>query len=69
MAKDQDFHWGKMASVGLEVAGGVALGLVVGGWIDRKLGCGPWGTLIGAACGLAGGMYLMIKEALRLNKD
>jgi F0F1-type ATP synthase assembly protein I len=62
-------NWGKMASVGLEIAVGVALGLVVGGWLDRRFGWKPWGTLIGAVLGLAGGMYLMIKEALRLNKD
>ena len=62
-------NWGQFLTVGFEVAAGVALGCFVGHWLDAKYGWGPWGTLVGAMLGLAAGMYLLIKEALRMNKD
>jgi F0F1-type ATP synthase assembly protein I len=69
MRNDKDTDWGKLASGGLEVAAGVGLGTVVGLWCDRKLGSSPWGLIIGLVLGCAGGMYLMIKDAMRANKD
>jgi F0F1-type ATP synthase assembly protein I len=70
MAKDQrEPGWGQFLGLGLQMAVGVGLGLFIGGWLERKYGWQPWGTTIGALLGLAGGMYLLIKEALRMNKD
>ncbi|HEV8606755.1 MAG TPA: AtpZ/AtpI family protein [Tepidisphaeraceae bacterium] len=69
MAKDQNTNWGSMAGMGLQMAVGVGLGLLVGGWLDRKYGWSPWGMTVGAMLGLAAGMYLLIKEAIRMNKD
>ncbi len=68
MARESS-EWGKVLTIGFEVAVGVALGYYVGHWLDGKYGWGPWGTLVGAMLGLAAGMYLLIKEALRMNKD
>ncbi|MDP9173703.1 MAG: AtpZ/AtpI family protein [Planctomycetota bacterium] len=65
----EDPNWGRLASVGLEVAVGVGVGVVVGSWFDRKYHHDPWGILTGAGLGLAGGLYLLIKETLRANKD
>jgi len=45
------------------------LGYFVGHWLDNRYGWYPWATLIGAMLGLAAGMYLLIKSALRMNKD
>jgi ATP synthase protein I len=66
---DQGPNWGKYLTSGVEVAVGVALGTVVGMYADRKFGSSPWGLLIGLLLGCAGGMYLLIKEALKMNKD
>jgi F0F1-type ATP synthase assembly protein I len=51
------------------MAVGVTLGYAVGWWLDRKFGWSPWGVTVGSLLGVAAGMYLLIKEALRMNKD
>ena len=67
--EDPNANWGKYLGVGLEIAVGVGLGYIVGNWLDKKYGWSPTGTLVGTMVGLAGGMYLLIKEALRMNAD
>jgi F0F1-type ATP synthase assembly protein I len=66
---DSNANWGKFLGLGLEMAVGVGLGYVIGNWLDRKFGWAPKGVLVGTMLGLAGGMYLLIKVALRLNAD
>jgi len=61
--------WGKLAAVGFEVAVGVGLGAVVGTWIDRKFASAPWGVLIGVLLGCCAGMYLLVKDTIRANKE
>ncbi len=67
--KDDDVNWGQLAGVGIQMAVGVVLGLIVGHWLENRYGWQPWGTLVGVMLGLAGGMYLLIKDAIRINKD
>jgi F0F1-type ATP synthase assembly protein I len=69
MPKQDDSKWPKFAAVGLEVAVGVGLGVLIGHWFDGKFHSDPWGILIGSGLGFASGMYLLIKEALKANKD
>jgi ATP synthase protein I len=69
MPKDDDVNWGRYLGIGLEVAVGVGLGIAVGGFLDRRYGWGPWGTLVCVMLGLSAGMYLLIKEGMRVNKD
>ena len=52
--------------VGLQIAAGVGLGLLVGWWLDGKLGTSPWCMLGGAMLGLASGMYLLITQAIHM---
>ena len=56
--------WIRHAGLGIEFAAAVAGFALVGYWIDRHYDCGPWGVLIGAALGLIGGMYNLIRESL-----
>ncbi len=69
MPKDDQTDWGHFMGLGLQMAIGVGLGLWVGSRLDRRYGWSPWGTLVCTMLGMAGGMYLMIKEAIRANKD
>jgi hypothetical protein len=66
---DQDTNWGNLAMVGIEVGIGVGLGYFVGRWLDNKYGWGSRGAITGAMLGLAGGLYLLIKQAIQANKD
>jgi F0F1-type ATP synthase assembly protein I len=69
MASGEDGDWGRNLGFGLQIGVGVTLGYFVGAWCDRRFGSAPWGLLIGVMLGLASGMYLLIKEAIRMNKD
>ena len=66
---DQEVNWGHFAGVGLQVAVGVVLGYLIGAWLDRRYGWGSRGAVIGSMIGLAGGLYLLIKDAIRINRD
>jgi hypothetical protein len=61
-------NWGRFAGIGLETGVGVTLGILVGQWLDKRYHW-HWATIIGAFLGLAGGLYLFIRDAIRMNKD
>jgi F0F1-type ATP synthase assembly protein I len=69
MAADDQGGWGKGLTYGFEVAVGCGLGAVVGAWWDKHHQSGPWGILIGLLIGCSAGMYLLIKDVSRMNKD
>jgi len=69
VAGQEDANWGRYLGVGLQMLAGVGLGVLVGNWLDRKYGWEPWGLLACTLLGLAAGMYLLIKDAIRMNKD
>jgi putative F0F1-ATPase subunit (Ca2+/Mg2+ transporter) len=54
-------------SLGFELVCAVAGFVLVGIWIDRHYGSGPWGTLICLFLGLIGGFYNLIRGAARLS--
>jgi F0F1-type ATP synthase assembly protein I len=43
--------------------------LLVGYWVDRKLGTSPTFTLIGLGVGTFGGFWTLFKTARQLTKD
>ena len=69
MPKPDDSNLGQYLGYGLQIGVGVALGAWVGNWLDQKYHWSPWGILVGASLGLASGMYMLIRDAMRMNKD
>jgi len=64
-----DSNWGRFLGIGFEIAVGAVLGYFVGDWVDRRFGWNNYGTLAGVMLGVAAGMYLLIRDAIRINKD
>ena len=58
-----------ISTLGLEFAVAIALGVAGGYFIDRKWRLFPWGTLLGVVAGFALGMYILIKEAKRMERE
>jgi len=61
MARQTEEYW-KYAQIGLELAVSVMLGFWAGYQLDKKLGTSPWLMLGGAAAGMGGGFYLVLRE-------
>ena len=57
-------RWTRHAGMGVEFAAAVAGFALLGYWIDAHYGTGPWGVLIGAALGLVGGTYNLIRQSM-----
>ncbi len=64
-----DSNWGLLIGLGSQVLVGTLLGFFVGRWVDKKFGSEPWGMLICTLVGVAAGMYSMIREGMRINRD
>lgn len=62
---DRDLGWARWASAGLEFGLCVVLFFLGGRWLDGNLGTDPWLTLTGSLLGVAAGMYLLIRTAVR----
>ena len=52
-----------------QLAGAVALGTLLGWWLDKKLGTGPWLLVAGALFGIGVGFYLFFKILMNLDKN
>lgn len=68
MPKDEP-NWNTLLGIGSQVLVGVAMGLGIGLWLDKRYGWSPWGVIIGTLVGLAAGMYSMIHEAMKVFRD
>jgi hypothetical protein len=53
--KEWGYYWA-LAQVGFEMVLPIGGGIVV----DHYLGCPPWGVVIGAVVGLAGGLFHLV---------
>jgi F0F1-type ATP synthase assembly protein I len=65
---DNNSNIGRGLAYGLEIAVGAGLGYFAGQWIDRRYRTEPWGMVVCVMLGLAAGMYLLIKDAIRDEK-
>ena len=61
--------WSRLSGIGFELAAAVGGFLFVGYLWDRHFGSRPWGTLTGAALGLIGGMYNLIRQTLNATRN
>lgn len=62
-------EWIRHSGIGIEFAAAVGGFAAVGYWIDRTYGSAPWGVIVGAALGLIGGMYNLVKASLKAFQD
>ncbi|MCP4660901.1 MAG: AtpZ/AtpI family protein [bacterium] len=64
--EDRRPGWYRHAGMGVELFGAVLGFTLVGIWIDRHFGTGPWAVVICVILGLIGGLYNLIRQSLRL---
>ncbi len=55
----------RLAGLGMELAGAVIGGSLLGYWLDRRLGTGPRWLVICASIGVVGGLYNLIRQAMQ----
>ncbi len=58
----------RMGGLGMEVAGAVVAGALLGLAFDRWRGTTPTGVLVGSVVGIVVGMWSLIRGALKLNR-
>lgn len=61
--------WVRLSGIGVELLAAIAGFTLIGYWLDRKFDTEPWGLLIGALLGVIGGMYNVIRQALRATRE
>ncbi len=59
----------QMAGIGMTVASEVAAGAIFGLIFDAWRGSGHTGVLVGSLCGISVGLFTLIRQTLRLNKQ
>jgi F0F1-type ATP synthase assembly protein I len=60
---------GSYATVGLEFALSLLVGLLGGRWLDAKLGTAPWLAIVGFGFGAAAGFRAIYRAAQAANRD
>jgi len=60
---------GRYASLGLEMALSVVIGLAIGAFLDKRLRTGPWLTLLFLIFGFAAGFRSLIRAARKSQKE
>ncbi len=59
----------RYSAVGLEMGVAVGLGVLLGVWLDKKLGIQPWGTLGGLLLGIATGFRGLFRAATEWSRE
>lgn len=58
----------RIAGMGLQLVATTLVFAGMGYLLDREFGSSPWGVVVMSLIGLVGGLYLLIKEALKITK-
>ena len=69
MPTSNDSSLWRFFGLGIELAGAVAVLTFLGYLVDRWLASAPWGLVTGAMLGIVGGLYNIVKTALKANRD
>jgi ATP synthase protein I len=56
-------------SLGLLLPSSIAVGLLMGYFLDKWLGTGPWLLLVFSLLGAASGLISLIRAIMKLDKD
>ena len=64
---DEKSPW-SIAGMGFQLVATTLLFAGMGYLLDREFGWSPWGLVVMTLIGMIGGLYLLIKEALKLTK-
>ena len=67
--RNESRGWMRLAGLGFELAASIAGGALLGWWIDRQAGTSPRWLGILAGVGAVGGLYNLIRIALRASKE
>lgn len=65
----RDMRAWRYAGLGMELAGGIAGFAALGWWLDRSFGTSPGWLIAGSLVGSAGGLYNLIRHALRMARE
>jgi ATP synthase protein I len=63
LARDAMRSAGRISAVGMEFAGAVIGCLLIGYWIDGKIGTSPWLTIVGVVLGSVAGFRALYRAA------
>ena len=69
MEKQRRPNWVRHSSLGFELAAAILGFALLGYWIDRHFKSQPWGLLICLLLGIVGGLFNLIKAALRASRE
>ena len=73
MKKKTDYYqYLQYSAIGLEMAGSVIVGYLIGSWLDDYFGIAPWMTILWTAAGLIAGfrsLFRLGKKYLQQNKN
>jgi ATP synthase protein I len=59
----------RYAGLGIQLAASIIIFVVIGQWVDRKLGTGGIATIVAAFLGFGGTMYSLIRSLNRKNGE
>jgi ATP synthase protein I len=59
----------RYAGLGIQLAASIIIFVVIGQWVDRKLGTGGIATMVAAFLGFGGTMYSLIRSLNRKNGE
>ncbi len=58
----------RYAGLGIQLAAAILVGVLLGQWVDRKVGTDGVFTMLGALLGFGGTLYSLIRELSRTDK-